>query len=183
MTNRILVKKGAGTPSPDDLEVAELALNTLNGELYTKLSDDSVVLLNDGADDVDLSDYVMEAPEDGKQYARRNASWSEIVIPDVDLTGYATEVYVDDAVAAIPAAPVDSVNGKTGTVVLSAADVGALPNSYDPGINYPVTSVNGKTGAVNLTHTDVGAQVAGSYATETYVNNAVAAHSVDGGVY
>jgi len=41
-----------------------------------------------------------EAPEDGKQYARRNVSWSEIVIPDVDLTGYATEVYVDNAVAA-----------------------------------------------------------------------------------
>jgi hypothetical protein len=78
MTNRILVKKGAGTPSPDDLEVAELALNTLNGELYTKLSDDSVVLLNDGADDVDLSDYVKEAPEDGKQYARQDAAWAEI---------------------------------------------------------------------------------------------------------
>ena len=70
-----------------------------------------------------------EAPEDSKQYARRNASWSEVVIPTVDLTGYATEVYVDDAVSAIPAAPVDSVNGKTGTVVLSAADVGA--STYD----------------------------------------------------
>ena len=66
-----------------------------------------------------------EAPEDGKQYARRNVSWSEVVIPTVDLSSYATEVYVDNAIAAIPAAPVDSVNGKTGAVVLSAADVGA----------------------------------------------------------
>jgi hypothetical protein len=106
-----------------------------------------------------------EAPEDGKQYARRNASWSEIVIPDVDLTGYATETYVGDSIAAIPAAPVDSVNGKTGVVVLSAADVGALPDSYDPGINYPVTSVNTKTGAVVLSASDVGASTfSGAYA-------------------
>ena len=41
-----------------------------------------------------------EAPEDGKQYARRNASWSEVAT--VNLSGYATEVYVDDAIAAIP---------------------------------------------------------------------------------
>ena len=57
-------------------------------------------------------------------------SIAAIDIPDgVDLTGYATEVYVDSAIAAVPAAPVDSVNGKTGAVVLSAADVGA--STYD----------------------------------------------------
>lgn len=41
---------------------------------------------------------------------------------------------------------VSSVNGKTGAVVLTASDVGALPSSYQA----PVTSVNGKTGAVQL---------------------------------
>ena len=41
---------------------------------------------------------------------------------------------------------VDSVNGKTGTVVLNASDVGALPDTYTA----PVTSVNGQTGAVSL---------------------------------
>lgn len=41
---------------------------------------------------------------------------------------------------------VDSVNGQTGTVVLTASDVGALPTSYTP----PVTSVNSQTGAVTL---------------------------------
>ena len=82
MANVIVIKKGAGVPSPDSLEQAELALDTTNGDLYTKLADDSVALLNDGADDVDLSDYVKEAPEDGKQYARKDAGWSEIVIPD-----------------------------------------------------------------------------------------------------
>lgn len=43
-----------------------------------------------------------------------------------------------------PTAPVTSVNGKTGAVVLDAEDVGALPNSYTA----PVTSVNGMTGDV-----------------------------------
>ena len=47
---------------------------------------------------------------------------------------------------------VNSVNGQTGTVVLTASDVGALPDSYTA----PVTSVNTKTGAVVLDKTDVG---------------------------
>ena len=36
------------------------------------------------------------------------------------------------------------MNGQTGTVVLDASDVGALPDTYVA----PVTSVNGQTGAV-----------------------------------
>jgi hypothetical protein len=47
---------------------------------------------------------------------------------------------------------VNSVNGQTGTVVLTASDVGALPDSYTA----PVTSVNTKTGAVVLDKTDIG---------------------------
>ena len=42
---------------------------------------------------------------------------------------------------------VDSVNGQTGTVVLDANDVGALPDTYTA----PVTSVNSQTGAVTIT--------------------------------
>ena len=53
----------------------------------------------------------------------------------------------------IPDVPVQSVNGKTGAVSLSASDVGAMPDSYTA----PVSSVNGKTGAVNLNAADVGA--------------------------
>lgn len=48
---------------------------------------------------------------------------------------------------------VASVNGKIGDVVLTAADVGALPSNYAA----PVASVNSKTGAVTLTAADVGA--------------------------
>ena len=58
------------------------------------------------------------------------------------------------------AAPVQSVNGETGTVQLSAADVGALPDSYTPPAA-PVQSVNGETGAVTLTAADVNAMPAG----------------------
>lgn len=49
---------------------------------------------------------------------------------------------------------VQSVNGKTGTVVLAAADVHALPDTYEPP-EAPVQSVNGKTGAVLLDAADV----------------------------
>lgn len=49
---------------------------------------------------------------------------------------------------------VASVNGKTGTIVLNASDVGALPDNYTA----PVTSVAGKTGAVTLNAADVGAR-------------------------
>jgi hypothetical protein len=43
---------------------------------------------------------------------------------NVDLTGYATESYVGDAIAAIDY-PVNSVNGKTGEVTLTANEIGA----------------------------------------------------------
>lgn len=45
----ILVKKGAGTPSPDDLQEAELALDVVDGALYSKLGDGEIHQLNDGA--------------------------------------------------------------------------------------------------------------------------------------
>ena len=86
---------------------------------------------------------------------------------EVDLSSYATEEYVDSAIAAIPIPDV------SGQIVDAIA-----------GIVYPVSSVNGKTGAVVLTASDVGAlpsdtvipSVAG-LATEGYVNSAVAQKS------
>lgn len=46
---------------------------------------------------------------------------------------------------------VTMVNGKLGNVVLTAQDVGALPNTYTA----PVQSVNGKTGAVVINISDI----------------------------
>ena len=69
-------------------------------------------------------------------------------------------------------APVQSVNGQTGAVVLGAADVGALPDNtaipsktsdltndsnFITAAQAPVQSVNGKTGAVTLSASDVNA--------------------------
>lgn len=60
---------------------------------------------------------------------------------------------------------VQSVNGKTGVVVLDASDVNAYPDNNPDGYvnaagaaaSAPVQSVNGNTGAVILTASDVGA--------------------------
>ena len=75
---------------------------------------------------------------------------------------------------------VDSVNGKTGVVVLDAEDVGALPDNTsipdstsdltnDSGFitSVPVTSVNSKTGEVVLNASDVGALASNT----TYVSS------------
>lgn len=48
---------------------------------------------------------------------------------------------------------VRTVNGQAGDVVLTASDVGALPDTYEA----PVSSINGKTGEVSLDSSDVGA--------------------------
>lgn len=55
---------------------------------------------------------------------------------DVDLSGFATKDDVSNAVNGIDF-PVDSVNGKTGVVVLSAGEVGATPASHAEDKNNP----------------------------------------------
>lgn len=67
----------------------------------------------DIADDLLASAPFQEAPEDGNVYGRKDGGWSVV-------TGGGG------------GGAVDSVNGQTGTVVLTAADVGAKPDSYVP---------------------------------------------------
>jgi hypothetical protein len=66
-----------------------------------------------------------------------------------------------DSAGASSAAPVQSVNGDTGTVVLDASDVGAYPDTnpsnFIDASGAPVQSVNGDTGTVVLDYADVGA--------------------------
>ena len=84
--------------------------------------------------------------------------------------GSGITVAADGTISVNATAPVTSVNGKTGEVVLTAADVKARPSTWTPSKSdvglgnvdnvkqysasnpppYPVTSVNGKTGAVTL---------------------------------
>lgn len=82
--------------------------------------------------------------------------------------GSSRKIKVGDIGGGTSDAPVDSVNGQTGSVVLGAADVSALPDTYTAPVqdvngqtgsvtvSVPVDSVAGKTGVVNLGSGDVG---------------------------
>ena len=87
MANTIIVKKGAGTPSPESLQEAELALDTVDGSLYSKLNDGSVVQLNDGADDVDLSDYVSKSKQNDVAEGQFRLVWDHSADPDFPFNG------------------------------------------------------------------------------------------------
>jgi hypothetical protein len=108
----------------------------------------------------------------GEVFVRPTFAPSLSETQDVRLTGPADgeallydgalDLWVNEA---LPAAPVLSVNGETGTVVLDAADVGAYADTNPSGFvdaagaaaAAPVQSVNGDTGTVVLDATDVGA--------------------------
>ena len=45
MATKIIQKMGAGEPAPESLDIAELAVDVVNGNLYTKLSTGDVVLV------------------------------------------------------------------------------------------------------------------------------------------
>ena len=74
----IISKSGKGVPMPGKLETAELAVDTTNGNLYTKLDDGSVVQLNDageGGDGTGSSVHIGEAPPAGPQEGQQ---WMEV---------------------------------------------------------------------------------------------------------
>ena len=48
MAVKILHKRGSRPPQPDDLDVGEVALNTLEGKAYTKKDDGTVVEITGG---------------------------------------------------------------------------------------------------------------------------------------
>lgn len=124
-----------------------------NGTILTITSDS-------GTSSADLKGQIGDDGPRGPQGPAGDTTAATIEV-DTTLTKSGTPAdakAVGDALAAIEEqledidfeAPVSSVNGKTGAVVLSAADVGALPAST------VIPSTSG-------------------LATETYVNNAVAA--------
>lgn len=98
-----------------------------------------------------------------------------------DLTNGAGYV---DAAGAAAAAPVQKVNGQTGTVTINKTSVGlgnvanVLQYSASNPPPYPVTSVNGQTGAVVLDADDVGALPDTYVAPVTSVNGQTGAVSL-----
>lgn len=112
-------------------------------------------------------------------------------LPDTGTKGQVLTRTKDGAAWVDPEAAsgaVSSVNGKTGAVVLTASDVGALPSTYQAPVTSvngmtgdvvisgggAVDSVNGQTGEVVLTAADVGALP------ESYVPPAAPVQSVNG---
>lgn len=109
-------KRGTTIPTANDLVVGEIAINTATGVCYTKTGAGNVVAigldiaanwgniggtlssqtdlqqaLDDKYDASNPSGFVPEAPLDGVQYSRQNGQWQAV---QVDLTGYATESWV-----------------------------------------------------------------------------------------
>jgi hypothetical protein len=87
--------------------------------------------------------YLKDAPTTGGQYVRQSGKWAEVDIPDVDLTNYATKIYVDESISQ----QVSSVYRVRGSV----ADYSSLPTSdvkvgdvytiLDNGAEYVATEV------------------------------------------
>lgn len=99
-----------------------------------------------------------------EEYVKNKIAEAELSSSDVDLSGYAEKSEIPTKTSQltndsgyITDVPVDSVNGKIGTVVLSASDVGALPDTYTP---------------PNQTADQVGADPAGTAETKVTAHNA-----------
>jgi hypothetical protein len=110
------------------------------------ISDTTIYLVKTGADSTNLyTEYIFivddNAPSSGGGYDSGVGTWEKLGEQNVNLTGYATENWVNTQLtnyqpkgnyalkSEIPSVPVKSVNGKTGAVVLDAAAVGAVPTS------------------------------------------------------
>lgn len=76
----IILKQGTGVPSDSDLEVAEVAIDTSSGAMYTKLADGSVEHLNPvstdggGGSAVHIGELPPASPEEGQQWMEVPAS-------------------------------------------------------------------------------------------------------------
>jgi hypothetical protein len=130
--NARIVVKASGTatevPSSSDLEVAELAVNTADGKLFTKHTNGSIVTISGGdqsIDDLTDVDTTTSAPTDGQSLVWNNANgqWE-------------------------PGSPtgggvVNSVNTQTGTVSLGIQDMDdfALVPISDPSFSYSTVNV------------------------------------------
>lgn len=164
--------------------------------ISVEASDDDVIIL-EGTGGADAVSYTASHAKTNKAGTYRSVTVNEYghvtdgtnptTITEYGITDAYTKDEIDSKLSEVSGQipevnyPVESVNGKTGTVQLTAEDVGALPSSTEipsiaglateeyvkakideisgeiPEVSYPVTSVNTKTGDVTLTASDVGA--------------------------
>lgn len=104
-------KRGTGIPSPSDLKVGEIAIDTSTGTAYTKAGDGRIVPIGGNSSGGDgggsggpvawdqitgkptefppadhTHSYLSDAPDDGKLYGRQSENWEEVVISSVVYT-------------------------------------------------------------------------------------------------
>lgn len=143
------------------------------GSLWVDLDEESPDII-----EIEIDSELNETSENPVQNKVINAAINNLntLIGDT-----AVAEQIENAIASIPEAPVTSVNGQTGDIVINIPSVeglatetyvnNAIDNIEMPEV--PVTSVNGMTGDIQINIPTVE-----GLATEEYVNNAIAAVDV-----
>lgn len=149
MTNTIVVKSGAGTPSPDSLQEAELALDIVSGDLYSKLSDGRIALLNDSADgggsgsgsSVHIGDTPPANPEEGQQ-------WMEVPVSgDAVMWVYDGDKWLQQPGGKDGADGSNGADGKGFTGGSYDASTGIVTFTSDDGLGFVTDDLRGADGA------------------------------------
>ena len=128
----IITKNGSGAPTAGQLSAGELAVDLTNKELYSKDSLGNVIKISEGIPEApsdgkqyaredatwtEVAEGIPEAPEDGKQYAREDAGWTEVVAA----TSLPASAITDGAMAYTGS--INITGGITGTSVTSSGNV------------------------------------------------------------
>lgn len=122
--------------------------------------------------------YLTEIPTGyaTEEYVKNKIAEAELGVEEVDLSGYAqkselptkvSELTNDSKYITAAGAPVQSVNGKTGSVTLDASAVGARPASWMPS----ASDVGARPSTWTPTYTDVGADKSGAASSAVSTNN------------
>lgn len=93
---------------------------------------------------------VSEAPIDGKQYARQDATWSEIVIPEVDLTEIETNIAANTQAISANTAYIATLN----STVSNLPTAGSIVVTTDPRLTAATTTKAGLMSAADKVQLD-----------------------------
>lgn len=93
---------------------------------------------------------VSEAPIDGKQYARQDATWSEIVIPEVDLTEVEANIAANTQAIAANTADIATLN----STVSNLPTAGSIVVTTDPRLTAATTTKAGLMTAADKVQLD-----------------------------
>jgi len=156
--NARIIAKGSASPGevpiPADLEVAELAINTADGLIFSKNTDGSIVTIGDGGSYNDLDDL----PDLSLKADLVNGVVPTSQLPPIAISSYLGSAINEAAMLALSGQEGDWCDRTdTGTVwILSGPNSTLLSNWIELASNSGVTSVNGATGVVLLNVNDIG---------------------------